>query len=426
MLRFGAVLLLVIGLVILWPRSSTPPVEAAITNLAATINGAQENPPVTTPTTTGGAARPGAFGSASFVLDDVALTMTMNATIFNLDCTGAQTADTNDNLLLAHIHRGAPAVNGPVIWGFFGAPLNDNNPNNFVMTPFVIGVGCNMTGRWDAPEGAGTTLAAEVANILGGNTYINFHSQQFPGGEIRGQILPAAAPGTDLTAVKTSSAANVAVGAPWAWTILLTNGGAAPAVFPAGSVILRDNLPAGPSYGPVATIGSNITNTSAIACSIAANVLTCTATSPVAFNAGGSLNVVFIATSAAAGTFANPRGGGICSVDPDGAIIESTETNNACANTVTVGTTTATPVPTATSVPIPIAPPVIPQQVQNPAAILAVQGGIGNGTRNNTPVPARPQAVAPVIADPGLVIRPPSTGDGGLAAVRLGRVWSAF
>ena len=43
-----------------------------------------------------------------------------------------------------------------------------------------------------------------------------------------------------------------------------------------------------------------------------------------------------------------------------------------------------------------------------------ILGGIGNGTRNNTPVPARPAAVAPVAVDPGLVIRPPSTGDAGL------------
>ncbi len=59
--------------------------------------------------------------------------MTFTATINNIDVTGSQTADTNDNLTAAHIHAGAavtPATNGPVVWGFFGSPFNDNNPND--------------------------------------------------------------------------------------------------------------------------------------------------------------------------------------------------------------------------------------------------------------------------------------------------------
>jgi hypothetical protein len=40
------------------------------------------------------------------------------------------------------------------------------------------------------PEGnGGQTLATQLPAILAGNTYINFHTQQFAGGEIRGQIL---------------------------------------------------------------------------------------------------------------------------------------------------------------------------------------------------------------------------------------------
>jgi hypothetical protein len=117
--------------------------------------------------------------------------MTMTATINNLDFTGSQTADTNDNLTNAHIHAGAsvqPGVNGPVVWGFIGTPFNDNNPNDAVVTPFVSGVGANVSGKWDAPEGNGTTLAAQLDNIRNGRAYINFHTSQFGGGEIRGDF----------------------------------------------------------------------------------------------------------------------------------------------------------------------------------------------------------------------------------------------
>jgi hypothetical protein len=79
-------------------------------------------------------------------------------------------------------------VNGPVVGGFFGTPFNDNNPNEVVNTPFATGVGGTISGKWDAPEGNATTLTAQVANILGGHSYINFHTNQFTGGEIRGAI----------------------------------------------------------------------------------------------------------------------------------------------------------------------------------------------------------------------------------------------
>jgi hypothetical protein len=49
-------------------------------------------------------------------------------------------------------------------------------------------VGGNFSGKWDAPEGNGTTLAAQLANIRAGRAYINFHTTQFTGGEIRGNF----------------------------------------------------------------------------------------------------------------------------------------------------------------------------------------------------------------------------------------------
>ena len=162
----------------------------------------------TNPTTTGGTRRPASYGSARFVFNGGSTAMTLTATINNLDFTGSQTADTNDNLTNAHIHAGpsvAPGVNGPVVWGFIGTPFNDNNPNDAVVTPFGSGVGGTVSAKWDAPEGNGTTLAAQLDNIRNGRAYINFHTVQFSGGEIRGNF-PATQPLRDQLVAGLNSA----------------------------------------------------------------------------------------------------------------------------------------------------------------------------------------------------------------------------
>jgi uncharacterized protein (TIGR03118 family) len=157
----------------------------------ATLTNAQENPP-TNPTLSTGGARPASSGTAKFRFNTAQTQMTFTATINNIDITGSQTPDTNDNLTVAHIHAGAavtPATNGPVVWGFFGSPFNDNNPNDQAFGPLPGGgVGGVFSGKWDAPEGNGTTLAAQLTNLRTGKAYINFHTVQFGGGEIRGNF----------------------------------------------------------------------------------------------------------------------------------------------------------------------------------------------------------------------------------------------
>ena len=141
--------------------------------------------------TSTGDPRPQSFGTAMFILNDAMTQLSFTAEITNIDVTGSQTPDTNDNLTAAHIHSPAlPGSNGSVVWGFFGAPDNDNNPDNLVVTPFVSDVGGIFSSTWDLPEGnGGNTLALQLANIFAGLSYINFHTNQFRGGEIRGQIL---------------------------------------------------------------------------------------------------------------------------------------------------------------------------------------------------------------------------------------------
>ncbi len=73
-----------------------------------------------------------------------------------------------DKVTMAHIHIGAPGVNGPVIVTLY-----------------------NGVGTFDPAtpiSGTVTLTPTQVADLLAGNYYVNVHSQDFPGGEIRGQL----------------------------------------------------------------------------------------------------------------------------------------------------------------------------------------------------------------------------------------------
>jgi hypothetical protein len=187
MRRFCTAVLAAVVLLIPAARAS------AETIFVATLTNAQEVPP-TNPTTSTGAPRPASSGQATFILNDAMTALSFSAAVTNIDFTGSQTPDTFDNLVAAHIHASptvTPTTTAPVVWGFFGSPFNDNNPNDMMFLPFATGVGGLVTGKWDLPEGNNTTLALQLANILSGHAYINFHTVQFGGGEIRGAIEAA-------------------------------------------------------------------------------------------------------------------------------------------------------------------------------------------------------------------------------------------
>jgi hypothetical protein len=172
---------------------------SAQTFFTANLTPNQEFPVTPTFTMSGGGSRPASFGSAMFTLNAAMDQLTMTVTITNIDVNGTQTpGDTNDNLVAAHIHSAAaPGASAGVVWGFFGSPDNDNNPDQFMLTPFASGVGGTFTSIWDAPEGnSGNTLTGQLNNLMNGLTYINFHTSQNGGGEIRGQILLVPEPST--------------------------------------------------------------------------------------------------------------------------------------------------------------------------------------------------------------------------------------
>ena len=113
-----------------------------------------------------GTASPGT-GSATLVLDDVANTLDVDLSFSGL------LSPTNN----AHIHCCAPpGMTAGVIIPF--------------VPPFPLGVTSgNMNTTFNI-------TAAQVLQVQSGDAYINIHTDQFPAGEIRGQIVPE--PGTFL------------------------------------------------------------------------------------------------------------------------------------------------------------------------------------------------------------------------------------
>jgi hypothetical protein len=144
--------------------------------LTATLTGDQEVPPVVTAAT----------GSGSVVINGERTQLD-----FTLDVTGLFTSPIEQ----AHIHVGAAGVNGPVIL-FLCSDLDP--PTGVPLPPLcsdtLDGPAGLLTGTLTAadliarPEQGVNTFADAVNALLAGNTYMNVHTVNNPGGEIRGQL----------------------------------------------------------------------------------------------------------------------------------------------------------------------------------------------------------------------------------------------
>jgi hypothetical protein len=115
------------------------------TNFTANLTGAQEIPPVTT----------NATGSGTFTLNAAQTELSYNVPFSGL----------SGPLTLAHFHRGAAGVEGPPVFTI----------------PLVPGVQGTLQGTW-------VLTAADAADLMAGNIYVNLHTALNPDGEIRGQL----------------------------------------------------------------------------------------------------------------------------------------------------------------------------------------------------------------------------------------------
>lgn len=90
-----------------------------------------------------------------------------------------------ENVTMAHIHLAAAGVNGPVVfWLYPQASPPQLIPGLFEgMLAKGTGTLANLVGPL-----AGHDLSDLFDAMTAGETYVNVHTSQYPGGEIRGQI----------------------------------------------------------------------------------------------------------------------------------------------------------------------------------------------------------------------------------------------
>lgn len=90
-----------------------------------------------------------------------------------------------ENVAQAHIHRGPVGVNAPiVVWLYPPGPPAQLIPGR---TQGVLAEGVITSASLVGPL-EGNTLEDLLDEMRAGNTYVNVHTSQLPGGEVRGQI----------------------------------------------------------------------------------------------------------------------------------------------------------------------------------------------------------------------------------------------
>jgi len=150
----------------------SPAVSARPTMFRAMLTGADEVPARDTP----------AHAIAKFKLSPDGSRLRYRINVANID-----------NVFAAHIHCGAPGVAGPIgVTLFMGTPASGPFRGVLIRSTVTAPDAGNLCG-W-------TDLGAVVAAMESGNTYVNVHTNDgvdpantgpgdFPGGEIRGQIV---------------------------------------------------------------------------------------------------------------------------------------------------------------------------------------------------------------------------------------------
>jgi len=87
-----------------------------------------------------------------------------------------------DIVTAAHIHSGKTGANGPILVTLFKTESPSSKPINGILTSG------NITNTDLEGPMAGKTLIDLTKAMELGETYVNVHSEEYPNGEIRGQI----------------------------------------------------------------------------------------------------------------------------------------------------------------------------------------------------------------------------------------------
>jgi hypothetical protein len=154
---------------------------AALRNYRAHLSGREEVPPP------GVVVQTLAQGQAVFQLSKDGTAMHYKIAVANID-----------NVIMAHIHRGARGTNGPVVVWLYPGTTPGAGPAGQGRVDGVLVEGTFTAANLQVATGI-TTLEQLLAEIESGNAYVNVHTNDgidppntgpgdYPGGEVRGHI----------------------------------------------------------------------------------------------------------------------------------------------------------------------------------------------------------------------------------------------
>ena len=147
-------------------EAATKSFRQAVLNFRTHLSGDEEVPPAETDAT----------GQATFQLSRDGETLSYRLIVANIE-----------NVRMAHIHFGGAGVNGPVVvWLYPSAPPPVPIPGR---TNGILAQGVITADNLVGPLAGASDLSGLIDLIISGETYVNVHTDQFPGGEIRGQIF---------------------------------------------------------------------------------------------------------------------------------------------------------------------------------------------------------------------------------------------
>ena len=139
----------------------TTPAQAQTIELAATLGGSEETPGVVT----------GAYGIATVTVNLSTQTVSWVIDVWNMP------SGVNN----AHFHVGGRGIAGPTV---VNVAFPANISNDFRLTGSATSA--NLLVRADQGIRSWEDF---LQSLVGGQTYLNIHSANFAGGEIRGQVL---------------------------------------------------------------------------------------------------------------------------------------------------------------------------------------------------------------------------------------------
>jgi CHRD domain len=160
--------------------------ELMSTAFRVILEGTQEVPP-------NGSA---ASGTGTVIFDSTEIAASYSFRIVGVDYGPAaglppQTPATDDDVTNTHFHNQVRGANGAVVFGQIG-PAQD--PDDFTIVANADG-SWTLSGRWETTDPANVSIA-NFSTVLGSAAvgsevplYFNVHTTEFPGGEIRGQLV---------------------------------------------------------------------------------------------------------------------------------------------------------------------------------------------------------------------------------------------